>query len=149
MSQEVAHVPTPEDARSALDTVGEMQAVGLRRGLYPRRVAAAIALWAAALAVTVGTAWGIPVFTAGVLGLFWARNRQGAWVSEVESPRQFWLIILPLGLLAGGLMLVAAALREAGYLPLSFTVAAALAGFLFLLSQRSHAVRRRHVGTQA
>jgi hypothetical protein len=108
MTEHDAERPGREEARAALASIERARAAGLKRGLYPRWFAVAMSLWAGALAATVGSAVWLPLFAAGLLAyVLWCR-RLDAWVEEVQTRRDLWLVVL-MGLGFGALFI-------AGYL---------------------------------
>lgn len=93
-----------ESAAASLDSIRRAQDAGLKRGLYPRWVAIAISLWAGALAATVATVAWLPLFLAGILAGAIYRRKHGAWVREITSRRDLW-IVLVLGALLGAVFI--------------------------------------------
>ena len=95
--------PDVTAARDALSSVERMHDAGLRRGLYPRSFSVALGAWAGLLAFLIGIEsgwWPLWLF-AGFGGFYLLKRRQGAWLAEVHSKRQFWLLLLPAGLVCG------------------------------------------------
>ena len=99
-------VPNAEDARQALASVQEMSARGFKRGLYSRWYAIAVALWGGALAVTLETwLWPI-VFAGGLIAHIIYRKKADAWVKEIHSKRDLWVVLAISGII--GMMYVGA-----------------------------------------
>ncbi len=89
------NLPSTQEAQVALESVAEMASAGLRRGLYPRWFAATTALWAGSIAALIGldSPFWLLIFFAGIAGLCVYREKRGAWVQEIRSWREFWLVV--------------------------------------------------------
>jgi hypothetical protein len=126
-----------------------MISAGMRRGLYPHWFAAVASLWAGGLAISVAhqspVGWWLII--GGLIGYAWWRRRTGAWVQEIQNPRERWLLI-PGTLLFGLIMLGGKVARqEFGVILAPFFSGAIVAGGLFLLmeiSTRSIRTRLQH-----
>ena len=95
----------PDDAKAALASVDRLSSAGLKRGLYPRKFALLLSLWAGVLAATVGMAIWPLVFVAGLFGHHFWRRRSGAWIREIGSRRDFWVVMV-LSMVFGGLFVI-------------------------------------------
>jgi hypothetical protein len=85
-----------QDAQQALASTEKMKSAGLRRGLYTRWFAGLTALWAGVLSALIAfesPLW-IPIFIAGIVAYQIYRRKKGAWVQEINSRREFLLVIL-------------------------------------------------------
>ena len=92
MSEHVSQ-SSSEEAREALASIEKMQSRGSQVGVYPRWFALAFALWGAALAFTIETvAWPV-VFIIGLVGYIYYRQKRGVWIKEIQSKRDFWVVI--------------------------------------------------------
>ena len=97
---------TPDEAADALDAVSSLTRSAVERSLYSDRFSALLATWAGLLGVAVGTesGWMLPLLFAGIFGLVFQRNRQGAWIHELRSRGELWLVLV-MGLLVGALFI--------------------------------------------
>lgn len=115
MSHEIEQCD-PNEARATLVALERTKSAGLKRGLYPRWFAAVSSLWAGAVAASVGSAVLLPVLFGGFFAIWYYRRKRGAWIREVQSSRELWLVI-PLGLMFGALLLSGAVVRDLYDLP--------------------------------
>lgn len=136
--------PTPAEARDALASADRASQAGFRRGVYPRWLAAVLAVWAGALAVTVGHVVWFLVFGAGLLIHWHWRRRNGAWMREIQSARDLW-IVLPAALVVGGLYLGAYLARVNGVTWVPYAAGLAIAIGLFAITEWVYGARR--IGT--
>lgn len=97
--------PNPLEARQALAAVASTQSTSLRRGIYSRRFAVIVSLWAGALAASLGTGWLLIVLFGGIFAHHrWRQNHTEAWINEVQSVADLWKVVV-LSVLVGGLFL--------------------------------------------
>lgn len=85
-----------EQAMAALRAADQQQASAFKRGLYPRRFAVIMAVWAGVLtvAIGIGNSWWLLWWLAGMLGFFYWRNHRGIWVNEIHSRRDLGIVIV-------------------------------------------------------
>ena len=142
---------SPDEAKAALASVEQMTITGMKRGLYSRRFAVVMSLWAGVLATLVGLdspIWLLWLF-AGIFAFFAWRRKQGAWIQEVQSPRELWRVI-PLGLLGGAVFIGGnVAQRDFGLGWAPFVAGAVLAVGLFLLTELGHRAARARIERSA
>lgn len=104
MDQEIEHVSTQE-AQQALSSVQAITAKARQRGVYSRSYAIGLALWAGAFAATMGSWLWLVVIAVGVWGYTSYRKKRGAWIKEVQTKRDLWIVLafaVPIGALYVG-----------------------------------------------
>lgn len=104
-----------------IQAIEHAETLGLKRGLYSRHSARAIALWAGVLAALVGwdsPLW-LPVLGLGIWGLYRLRRNAGAWAQEVGTTGGAIVTVI-LGLSVGALFIggnVAQRVWQLGWAP--------------------------------
>ncbi len=110
MTRNPTSAPDARQARAALDAVSHGIDAGLERGLYPRSFAAISAAWTGVTTALFGLEHPLWILLAavGVFAYAYYRHRRGAWVQEVGTRGQLWLVLhgalLLCGLVLGGMV---------------------------------------------
>ena len=153
-------LPTAHEAAEALASVERMRSAGLKRGLYPRGYAIAVALWCGALTTTAGLASAafLPLLGLGLLGHWLWIRKTGIWVwvfrvwfsrrgQEIRSTRGLWTVLVLL-IPVGGVMVAGYIGRQSyGLTWAPFVAGAIVAAVVFVLTEIAY--RPVHRGLNA
>ncbi|MFK7846521.1 MAG: hypothetical protein AB8G77_14575 [Rhodothermales bacterium] len=86
-------LPTIKEAEDALAAAHEVKIRSMKRGLYPRWYAVAIALWAGALCIAMESEIWLFIFVGGLIAHHFYKNEKGVWIKEIQSKRDLWITI--------------------------------------------------------
>ena len=150
MVQNDRETPSADEANAALESVAKMTSAGLRHGMYPRWFAAAAGLWTGALAALIAfqsSLW-ILLFVVGVTGFARYRQRRAAWVQEVHSWREAFVVAAAVVVVCAIAVVGIVGWRDFGQVWAPIGAGAVIAAGVFTLLEASHRPARARIDAE-